>query len=390
MPIIVQKFGGSSLSDLSKIQRVAATIIEEKKSGKDLVIVVSAMGDTTDELLKLAHQMSSSPSRRELDMLLSAGERISMALLSMAIVDAGFEAISLTGSQCGIITTDSHSNARVVDVRPFRVQDELEKGKIVIVAGYQGTSYRREVTTLGRGGSDTTAVALAAALNAEACEIFSDVDGIYSADPRIVVDAERLDSISYEEMLELAKSGARVLNAQAVAFAQNRQIALYAKKTALKGEGGTVIRPDGAYERVNAVENGCGVAGISHIKNGLLVEGEIKDALDAFDLSFLNYAEIHTTAFVNLDDIHHQEELRIELESKDLQVRNAGLISVVGLNIGSTPKWVRYGTQKLVAKPLSIFTGSNRISWVLPSSSVHENTEILHTFFVKDHGISAL
>src|SRR6185436_19431311 len=177
-----QKFGGSSVADVERIGRVADRVAATRASGKDVVVVVSAMGDTTDELLALAKQVTENPARRELDMLLSAGERISMTLLSMALNARGVPAVSFTGSQSGIVTNDSHTNARIVEVRPFRVQDEIARGKVVIVAGYQGVSYSREVTTLGRGGSDTTAVALAAALEAT-CEIYSDVDGVYTADP---------------------------------------------------------------------------------------------------------------------------------------------------------------------------------------------------------------
>ncbi len=192
MGVVVQKYGGSSVADVTKLRRVADRVIRTKQAGHDVVVVVSAMGDTTDELLGLAKQVSTSPDRRELDMLLSAGERISMALLSMALRELGGDAISFTGSQSGIITNDRHVDARIVEVRPFRVQDELARGRIVVVAGYQGVSYRREVTTLGRGGSDTTAVALAAALGAEWCEICSDVDGVYSADPRVVETPRRI------------------------------------------------------------------------------------------------------------------------------------------------------------------------------------------------------
>ena len=192
-------------------------------AGHDVVVVVSAMGDTTDDLLTLAKQVSPNPDRRELDMLLTAGERIAMALLSIAIRELGGDAISFTGSQSGIITNDRHVDARIIEVRPFRVQDELSRGRIVVVAGYQGVSYRREVTTLGRGGSDTTAVALAAALGAEYCEICSDVDGVYTADPRVVPDARRIGTLSYEETQELAESGAKVLNAQAVEFAKEQR-----------------------------------------------------------------------------------------------------------------------------------------------------------------------
>ncbi len=249
MSIVVQKYGGSSVADVARIRQVAERVVRTKQAGHDVVVVVSAMGDTTDELLALAKQVSPNPERRELDMLLTAGERISMALLSMAIRELGGDAISFTGSQSGIITNDRHVDARIVEVRPFRVQDELARGKIVVVAGYQGVSYRREVTTLGRGGSDTTAVAMAAALGAEYCEICSDVDGVYTADPRVVPDARRIGTLSYEETQELAEAGAKVLNAQAVEFAKEKGIAIYARATAspLPGDDpaadGTVVRP---------------------------------------------------------------------------------------------------------------------------------------------------
>ena len=239
--VIVQKYGGSSVADVERIQRVADRVAATQAAGFGVVVVVSAMGDTTDELLGLARRVTDTPSRRELDMLLSAGERISMALLSLALNARGVPAVSFTGSQSGIITNDTHTNARIVEVRPYRVQDELGQGRVVIVAGYQGVSYKKEVTTLGRGGSDTTAVALAAALDASRCEIYSDVEGIHSADPRIVPGARRLAEISYEEMQELAESGATVLNAQAVEFAKDRGIAIYAR-SAHGGPGETIVR----------------------------------------------------------------------------------------------------------------------------------------------------
>src|SRR6188768_1087559 len=231
MSIVVQKYGGSSVADVARIRQVAERVVRTKRAGHDVVVVVSAMGDTTDELLTLAKEVSPNPERRELDMLLTAGERISMALLSMAIRELGGDAISFTGSQSGIITNDRHVDARIVEVRPYRVQDELARGRIVVVAGYQGVSYRKEVTTLGRGGSDTTAVAMAAALDAEYCEICSDVDGVYSADPRVVPAARRIGTLSYEETQEMAEAGAKVLNAQAVEFAKERGIAIYARAT---------------------------------------------------------------------------------------------------------------------------------------------------------------
>src|SRR5437867_6728800 len=248
MSIVVQKYGGSSVADVSRIKQVADRVMRTRRAGHDVVVVVSAMGDTTDDLLGLAKQVSPNPDRRELDMLLTAGERISMALLSMAIRERRGDSVSFTGSQSGIITNDRHADARIIEVRPVRVQDELAGGKIVVIAGYQGVSYRREVTTLGRGGSDTTAVAMAAALGAAYCEICSDVDGVYTADPRVVPSARRIPSLSYEETQELAEAGARVLNAQAVEFAKEKGIAIYARATSgpLPGtdpsSDGTVVR----------------------------------------------------------------------------------------------------------------------------------------------------
>src|SRR5918996_1887900 len=250
MAIVVQKYGGSSVADVQKLRQVASRIMRTREQGHGVVVVVSAMGDTTDDLLAMAKQVSPNPERRELDMLLTAGERISMALLSIAIRELGGDAISFTGSQSGIITNDRHVDARIIEVRPFRVEDELARGKIVVIAGFQGVSYRREVTTLGRGGSDTTAVAMAAAINAEYCEICSDVDGVYSADPRVVAEARRIPALSYEETQEMAESGAKVLNAQAVEFAKEKGIAIYARATQgpLPGpdpsSDGTVVRRD--------------------------------------------------------------------------------------------------------------------------------------------------
>ena len=240
MEIIVQKYGGSSLATPDQLKAVAQGIVQRVHAGKALVVVVSAMGRSTDELVHLASQVTAGNHRREMDMLLSTGERISMALLSMAIADLGVEAISFTGSQCGIITNDSHTNARIIEVRPVRVEDELERGRVVIVAGYQGMSYKREITTLGRGGSDTTALALAAALHAEACEIYSDVPGVFSADPKKVLSAQKIDEASYDELLTLARYGAQVLRDEAIAYAKAHGIRFTARKTGSQ-ETGTAV-----------------------------------------------------------------------------------------------------------------------------------------------------
>lgn len=232
-PIVVQKYGGSSVADVERLGRVADRIVAARRAGNDVVAVVSAMGKTTDQLLALAREvtLTAEPPRRELDMLVSTGERVAMSLLSIAIQARGVEAISFTGSQSGIITNDRHFDARILEVRPHRIEDELVRGKVVIVAGYQGMSYRREITTLGRGGSDTTAVALAAALSADRCEIYSDVDGVYSADPRVVADARHLPEISVDMLQEMAHAGAKVLNAHAVEWARRAGIAIHARST---------------------------------------------------------------------------------------------------------------------------------------------------------------
>lgn len=241
MALIVQKYGGSSVADVDKLKKIASLIAAVKKQGIDVVVVVSAMGKTTNQLIEMAKAISPDPPRREMDMLLSTGERTSMALLCIALHQMGIDSISLTGSQAGIITNDRHNDARVIEVRPIRVIDEIEKGKVVVIGGFQGVSYKRDITTLGRGGSDTSAVALAAALNAERCEIYSDVDGVYTGDPNIISDAKHLPEISYQQIQEMAEAGAKVLNAQAVQFAKEAKITLFARDAFNPGKE-TVIK----------------------------------------------------------------------------------------------------------------------------------------------------
>jgi aspartate kinase len=264
MGLIVQKFGGSSVADAESIKRVAARIVASKRSGQQVVVVVSAMGDTTDELIDLANQVSPIPNGRELDMLLTAGERISMALLAMAISNLGLEARSFTGSQAGIITTSTHGRARVIDVTPGRIQEALKEGAIAIVAGFQGVAQdTKDITTLGRGGSDTTAVALAAALDADVCEIYTDVDGVFSADPRIVPTARKLKSVTYEEMLELAASGAKVLHLRCVEYARRFNLPIHVRSSFSNLEGTWVVKdqPEGG-----SMEQAI-ISGIAHDKS---------------------------------------------------------------------------------------------------------------------------
>ncbi|CAB4590337.1 MAG: aspartate kinase [Actinobacteria bacterium] len=262
MGLIVQKYGGSSVADAAGMKRVAARIVASKRAGHDVVVVVSAMGDTTDELIDLAKQITPMPTGRELDMLLTSGERISMALLAMAIGNLGAEARSFTGSQAGVITDSVHGRARIIDVTPGRIVDALKEGAIAIVAGFQGISQdTKDVTTLGRGGSDTTAVALAAALEADVCEIYTDVDGVFSADPRIVPSARKLKSITYDEMLEMAASGAKVLHLRCVEYARRFDLPIHVRSSFSSNEGTWVVkdRPEGDSDMEQAI-----ISGIAH------------------------------------------------------------------------------------------------------------------------------
>ncbi len=264
MGLIVQKYGGSSVADAEGLKRVASRIVATKKAGHQVAVVVSAMGDTTDELIDLAEQVTPMPNGRELDMLLTAGERISMALLAMAIGNLGHEARSFTGSQAGVLTTSTHGKARIIDVKPGRIVEALNDGAIAIVAGFQGINQdTNDVTTLGRGGSDTTAVALAAALEADVCEIYTDVDGVYTADPRIVPAARKLDSITYEEMLELAASGAKVLHLRCVEYARRYDLPIHVRSSFSNLEGTWVVKdhPEGAN-----MEQAI-IAGVAHDKS---------------------------------------------------------------------------------------------------------------------------
>ena len=261
MGLIVQKYGGSSVADAEGLKRVANRIVATKKAGHQVAVVVSAMGDTTDELIDLAEQVTPLPNGRELDMLLTAGERISMALLAMAIGNLGHEARSFTGSQAGVLTTSTHGKARIIDVTPGRIVEALNDGAIAIVAGFQGISQdTNDVTTLGRGGSDTTAVALAAALDADVCEIYTDVDGVYSADPRVVPTARKLEIVTYEEMLELAASGAKVLHLRCVEYARRYDLPIHVRSSFSNLEGTWIVKDHpGGGTMEQAI-----IAGIAH------------------------------------------------------------------------------------------------------------------------------
>jgi aspartate kinase len=261
MSIVVQKYGGSSVADADGIKRVARRIVDTRDAGHDVVVVVSAMGDSTDDLRDLAEQVSPTPPPRELDMLLTAGERISMALLAMAIAELGHKAQSFTGSQAGVITDSAHGKAKIIDITPGRIEKAIGGGAIAIVAGFQGVSQdTKDITTLGRGASDTTAVALAAALGAEVCEIYSDVDGVFSADPRLVPTARKLDHVSTEEMLEMAASGAKILHLRCVEYARRYNIPVHVRSSFSQKEGTWILpTPEGADDMEQAI-----IAGIAH------------------------------------------------------------------------------------------------------------------------------
>lgn len=385
---VVLKFGGSSVATVDKLRSVARQVVARKRAGWDVVVVVSAMGASTDHLLAQARAVAGEPDRRELDMLLSVGERIAMALLAMAIRDAGLEAVSLTGSQSGIITTASHAQARIMEVRPFRVEDELEAGRVVIVAGYQGVSYAREITTLGRGGSDTTAVALAAALEAEACEIYSDVDGVYTADPRLVPAAQRLDALGHEEMQELAEAGARVLNAQAVEFAKDAGIAIYARETG-SDAAGTVIRR-------NAPRPSSGVRGLAHQPRVLAASARdvaparaeaLLEALAELGAEPRGYRHdpgpsgAGPLGFVlALEDLHAPDSARraIEAHLGPSSARDdLGALALVGTGIGRRPDLLVRAT-RAAGEVLGVSTSSFRVSLLVPALQLSAAARRLH------------
>ncbi|HAN32865.1 MAG TPA: aspartate kinase [Myxococcales bacterium] len=389
--VVVKKFGGSSVKDTARIRAVATHIAEAVGRGERVVAVVSAMGKTTDALMDLAHEVSPHPDRRELDMLLTAGERISMSLIAMAVRDQGVPATSLTGSQCGIITNDQAGAARIVEVRPYRVEDALDAGHVVIVAGFQGVSYRREVTTLGRGGSDTTAVALAAALGAEACEIYTDVDGVYSADPRVVIDAKRLSELSYDEMLELARGGAKVLAEEAVSWARDHQIALFVKASD--------ARPGETLVRRNPPQAGLGIVGVCQRPDAWLCSYPTRERktvlaqLSAAAITPLVDSQIdeHRALLLFARDVADEVDPRFEamcqqiqtLMSESKSVRRGTLVSIVGTGVGRDHRVAERfdeAVQPIVGQAPQLSQGLTRSVLVEPSSA-DAIAQALHQMF---------
>ncbi len=400
MAIIVQKYGGSSLSDIDKLKKVASLIAEAKKIGNEVVVVVSAMGKTTNQLIELANSISQNPEKRELDMLLSTGERTTMALLCIALNNLGFKAVSLTGSQSGIITNDRHNDATVIEVRPFRVQDEIAKGNIVVIGGFQGVSYKRDITTLGRGGSDTSAVALAAALNADRCEIYSDVDGVYTTDPNIIKEAKHLPELSYEQVQEMAEAGAKVLNAQAVQFAKKSKIAIYARSTFDAGRE-TVVREFMPVDKpsVIAVVHETEIARvIIKIKNNLLDKTEVFSFIKELNISVkeLNFIQDDKSELTKISFIISTKNIHnwIEVEKKLLQKFSSSIsiekslaaVSLIGEGFSRDNRIV-FETVELLSKNqiqyFGLTTTSFRLSILVNETDLTSTISLLHKFWIE-------
>ena len=414
MALIVQKYGGSSVGDANKIKHVAKRVIAAQKAGNQVVVVVSAMGDTTDELLDLAHQVTDNPSPRELDMLLTSGERISMALLSLAINSLGAKSRSFTGSQAGIITDEVHGNARIAEVTPGRIREALDAGDIAIVAGFQGFNREsKDITTLGRGGSDTTAVALAAALDADLCEIYSDVDGVYTADPRVIPTARKLDAIDVESMLELAAAGAKILHIRAVEFARRHNVDLRVRSTFSEDPGTIVYATKNGENMEESV-----VSGVATDKgqSKILVEG-IPDqpgkAAEVFTLVAEAGANIDmivqnvSTTENHLSDIsftllHIDRPKVVEaLKAKQAEVGfqsvsyddEVGKLSIVGAGMktssGVSAKF--FGALARAGINIEMISTSEiRISVVTRADQLKEATRIVHTAFELDAADTAV
>ncbi len=396
MPVIVQKYGGSSVADADKIKKIAALIAAVRRDGNDVVAVVSAMGKTTNQLIEMAQSLSSDPEKRELDMLLSTGERITMALLCIALNDLGIKAISLTGSQSGIITNDRYNNARVIEVRPFRVQDELAKGQVVVIGGFQGVSYKRDITTLGRGGSDTSAVALAAALSAERCEIYSDVDGVYTADPNLIKEAKHLPEMSFQQLQEMSEAGAKVLNAQAVQFAKEAKIAIYSRSTFNPGRE-TVIREAQPPDRT-------AVIAVVHETDIIRVILEGRETTEILTLLETRGVSVKELNYVHIDDInsfrtsfviskknsHSWEKTAKELKDmyreKILIDDSLGAVSIIGEGFSRDNKIITGTLAVLTDNKIQLYgaaTTSFRLSVLIKKELVEKAASLLHGFWVE-------
>jgi len=393
LKVIVQKYGGSSVSDFDKIKLIAKKISDVVCKNTSVVVVVSAMGKTTNQFIQMVKEISDNPPKREMDMLLSTGERITMSLLCIALSEVGVNSISLTGSQCGIITDDRHNNARIIEVRPFRVQDEIAKGKVVVVGGFQGVSYKRDITTLGRGGSDTTAVALAAALNAERCEIYSDIDGVYSADPSVVKNAEHLDEISYQQMQEMSSNGAVVLNSQAVQFAKEKNIAIYARSTFNPGKE-TIIRnyPPGISRSIRAVVFERNIIKVNFnsadekIFNHLMSDLENEQVqIKELNYSFSETEDIASSFIISPKDLYGWEKFEKKLETiynKEIHFKKGySTLSLIGEGLNKNNFILLETINLLKDNSIEIYgisTTSYRISVLVDKDMLEKSVKLCH------------
>jgi aspartate kinase len=386
---LVMKFGGTSVADPAKIKDVARRLVEAQAAGNRVVAVLSAMGDTTDDLVRLAYEVSRRPKPRELDMLTSVGERISCALAAMAIHDLGAEAISLTGSQAGIVTDTVHGRAKIVDVRARRIHEALDQDRIVLVAGFQGVSTDFDITTLGRGGSDTTAVALAAALGAQICEIYTDVEGVFTADPRLVPDARKLHAVSYEEMLEMAASGAKVLQVRSVEIARNHGVTLHVRST-FSAEDGTWIREEDDRMLEKAL-----ISGVTHTREETLyrVEGTTPSRLFAalaaagvnVDTIVQTGPEIVFSAPTDDRDAASEvlDDLGVRWNARD----DLGKVSVIGAGMKSHPGVAAKAFESLAGagiEPEVVTTSPIKIACHIRSDEVEAAVGVLHEAFELD------
>jgi aspartate kinase len=384
--LVVMKFGGTSVADPEKIRRVARRLVEAKQRGSRVVAVVSAMGQHTDDLVALAHDVSPRPKPRELDMLISVGERVSCALVAMAISDLGHDAISLTGSQAGIVTDTSHGRAKIVEVRARRVHEALEQDKVVLVAGFQGVSTEFDITTLGRGGSDTTAVALAAALGAEACEIYTDVDGVFTADPRVVPGARKLHAVSYEEMLELAASGAKVLAVRSVEFARNHGVRLHVRSTFTDEDGTWVTEED---ERM--LEKAM-ISGVTYTLEEAVYRIEGAERADLFEALAGAGANLDTIIQIGPEIVFSSplEDRDVAITALDglgvkwSQLEGLGKVSVVGAGMRSHPGIAArtFSTlRELGVEPRFVATSPIKIAFFVAREDVERAVQALHEAF---------
>jgi aspartate kinase len=404
--LVVQKYGGTSVAGPERIRHVAARVCTSADAGRPVCVVVSAMGATTDELIGLAQQVSERPHPRELDMLLTAGERISMALLAMAINDLGRDAVSFTGSQAGIVTDTRHGKAKIVELRADRVREALEQGRIAIVAGFQGVSTDSDVTTLGRGGSDTTAVALAAALGAGVCEIYTDVEGVFTADPRLVPEARKLSALTYEEMLELAASGAKVLALRSVEYARNHGVRIHVRSTFAETEGTIVEREEDVLEQaiVSGIASDTGDAKVTmlHVPDRPGIAGRLfrplADAGIHVDMIVQNVsAEGHTDISFTLPkaDLPIAEPildgLAREIEASGAVVDgDIGKVTVVGAGMRSHPGVAATMFESLADAGVNIeiiSTSPIRISCVVRSADLERAVQVLHECYRLDDDV---